>query len=86
MIYGRWKPAWEKAKKNEQFLETFGKYIPEVEVIANSIVNEIEVVLNDENSYTLIHNDLNPGNVLVHNNDHHVFLLIGKKRGNIVKY
>lgn len=74
MVYERWKPAWEEAKNNEQFIETFGKYIPEVEAISNSIANDIEVVLNDESSHTLIHNDLNPGNVLVHNNNDVFFI------------
>ncbi|MGN7764849.1 phosphotransferase [Paenibacillus sp. 22594] len=74
MIYGRWKPVWEEAKHNEQFMETFGQYIPEVEAVSGSIVNDIEVVLNDERSHTLIHNDLNPGNVLVHNNDDVFFI------------
>lgn len=74
MVYERWKPAWEEAKNNEQFIEIFGKYIPEVEAISNSIVNDIEVVLNDESSHTLIHNDLNPGNVLVHNNSDVFFI------------
>jgi len=74
MIYGRWKPAWEAAKNNEQFIEAFGQYIPEVEAISNSIANDIEVVLNDDSSHTLIHNDLNPGNVLVHNNNDVFFI------------
>lgn len=74
MIYGRWKPAWEEAKNNEQFIETFGEYIPEVEAISNSITSDIEVVLNDESSPTLIHNDLNSGNVFVHNNDDVFFI------------
>lgn len=74
MIFGRWKPAWEEAKNNEQFIETFGEYIPEVEDVLGSIINDIDVVLNDESSHTLIHNDLNPGNVLVHNNDDVFFI------------
>ncbi|WP_379163114.1 phosphotransferase [Paenibacillus sp. sgz5001063] len=74
MIYGQWKPVWEEAKNNEQFIKTFGHYIPEVEAVADSIVNDMEMVWNDEHSHTLIHNDLNPGNVLVHNNEDVVFI------------
>jgi aminoglycoside phosphotransferase (APT) family kinase protein len=74
MINGRWKPAWEEAKNNERFIEAFGQYISEVEAVCSSIANDIEVVLNDESSHTLIHNDLNPGNVLVHNNDDVYFI------------
>ncbi|WP_106768820.1 phosphotransferase family protein [Paenibacillus faecalis] len=74
MINERWKPVWEKAKTNEQFIETFGKYIPEVEAVSHRIADDIEVVLNDESSHTLIHNDLNPANVLVHNNDDVLFI------------
>ncbi|MGE7094481.1 phosphotransferase [Lysinibacillus sp. NPDC048646] len=34
----------------------------------------MEVILNDESSHTFIHNDPNPGNVLVHNNDDIFFI------------
>ncbi|WP_019913571.1 phosphotransferase [Paenibacillus sp. HW567] len=74
MLYGRWRTVWEEAKKNEQFIEAFGQYIPEVEAVSSSIANDIEVVLNDESTHTLIHNDLNPGNVLVHNNEEVFFI------------
>lgn len=74
MIFERWKPAWEEANNNERFFETFGPYIPEVEAVFGTILNDIDVVLNDESSHTLIHNDLNPGNVLVHNNDDVFFI------------
>lgn len=46
----------------------------QVEDVFGSIINDIDVVLNDESSHTLIHNDLNPGNVLVHNNDDVFFI------------
>lgn len=74
IIYGIWKPAWEEAKQNEQFMETFGTYISKVEAVSGSIADELEVVMNDEATHTLIHNDLNPGNVLVHNNDEVMFI------------
>lgn len=68
MLYERWKPQWQAAKGNEQFRATFGEYIPLVEAVANTISEDIQYVIKDDSSQTLIHNDLNPGNVLVHNN------------------
>jgi hypothetical protein len=68
MIYERWKPQWQVAKETEKFIDVFGEYITSVEAAANTILEDIQFVLNDESSQTLIHNDLNPGNVLVHNN------------------
>ncbi|MEK3833779.1 MULTISPECIES: aminoglycoside phosphotransferase family protein [unclassified Paenibacillus] len=68
MIYERWKPQWQTAKENEQFIDVFGDYILSVEAAANTFLEDIQQVIHDETSQTLIHNDLNPGNVLVHNN------------------
>lgn len=74
MINKRWKPSWEAAKENEQFMDEFGVYVPLIEAVSTRIVDELEIVINDENSLTLIHNDLNPGNVLVHNNSDVYFI------------
>ncbi|WP_341346635.1 phosphotransferase [Paenibacillus sp. FSL H3-0469] len=74
IIHGLWKPAWEEAKHNERFVETFGTYISEVNAISGKIVDELEAVWKDETTHTLIHNDLNPGNVLVHDNDDVMFI------------
>ncbi|MFF2093372.1 phosphotransferase [Paenibacillus sp. NPDC058174] len=74
MLHTRWRPSWEKTIQNEAFIEAFGAYIPEVEAIAAHVTADLEAVLNDESSHTLIHNDLNPGNVLVHNNDDVYFI------------
>lgn len=74
MICERWEPQWEAAKKNEEFIEVFGEYIPSVEAVASTIFKDIHYVINDENSRTLIHNDLNPGNVLVHKNTDVIFI------------
>ncbi|MEC0260228.1 aminoglycoside phosphotransferase/kinase family protein [Paenibacillus lautus] len=68
MLYERWKPQWQAAKGNEQFRATFGEYIHLVEAVANTISEDLQYVIKDESSQTLIHNDLNPGNVLIHNN------------------
>ncbi|QUL52323.1 aminoglycoside phosphotransferase family protein [Paenibacillus tritici] len=74
MIFEQWKPQWQVAKENEQFKDIFGDYIPLVEDAANTIVQDIQYVIRDEGSQTLIHNDLNPGNVLVHNNTEVIFI------------
>lgn len=58
IIYERWKPQWLAAKENEQFIDVFGEYIPLVEAVANTIIEDIDCVINDEKSHTLIHNDL----------------------------
>ncbi|WP_342556176.1 phosphotransferase [Paenibacillus sp. FSL R7-0652] len=74
MICERWRPQWEEAKKNAEFIEVFGGYIPAVEAAAGTILQDIPSVIHDERSQTLIHNDLNPGNVLVHNNTEVIFI------------
>ncbi|OMF85896.1 hypothetical protein BK147_31210 [Paenibacillus sp. FSL R7-0337] len=73
-IFEWWRPQWQAAKKNEQFIDIFGHYIPLVEAVADTIIEDIKHVINDESSQTLIHNDLNPGNVLVHNNSDVLFI------------
>lgn len=74
MLYERWKPSWQVAKVNEQFTDVFGEYISIVEDVSNTILEDIQHVINDEQSKTLIHNDLNPGNVLVRNNTDVTFI------------
>lgn len=55
-------------------METFGTYFSEIDAVSGKIVDELEAVWKDETTHTLIHNDLNPGNVLVHNNDDVMFI------------
>nr|WP_145402195.1 phosphotransferase [Paenibacillus xylanexedens] len=74
MIGEYWKPQWQAAKQDEQFIELFGDYIPIVESAADAILKDIQHVLNDQSSQTLIHNDLNPGNVLVRQNTEVIFI------------
>ncbi|RXZ78956.1 hypothetical protein EBB07_24785 [Paenibacillaceae bacterium] len=74
MIAERWRPSWQSAKTDEAFIAEFGAYIPNVEAAAQRATRDMEAVLQDESSYTLIHNDLNPGNVLVHNNNDVFFI------------
>ncbi|MNI58465.1 Phosphotransferase enzyme family protein [compost metagenome] len=69
MIGGRWRPAWEEAKQNPDFTGTFGtEIITAIEDAAVHIVKDMEPVIADTATFTMIHNDLNPGNVLVHDN------------------
>ncbi|MBP1993024.1 phosphotransferase family protein [Paenibacillus eucommiae] len=74
MLDERWKPFWDKALENEQFLETFAAYIPEIKAVAALIIDDMEIVINDESSHTLIHTDMHPGNVLVGSNDDLYFI------------
>jgi len=74
MLNERWKPAWKMAKANERFMEEFGEHVPWIEAVSSRIVKEMEIVIADEASRTLIHNDLNPGNVLVHDNRDVMFI------------
>ncbi|RKN64059.1 aminoglycoside phosphotransferase family protein [Paenibacillus ginsengarvi] len=64
MLEKWWLPNWEKAKRNDQFVEHFRPYIPDIEAASASIADDMERVICDESSNTLIHTDLHPGNVL----------------------
>lgn len=68
MLHTRFQPQWKAAKQNEAFHAVFGDYIPVVEAAVKTIRDDLEQVITDETLHTLIHNDLNPGNVLVHDN------------------
>lgn len=74
MLENRWKPHWEKALNNEEFLEKFHMYISDVKAVAATIIDDMESVLSDESSYTLIHTDIHPGNILS-TNDNEVFFI-----------
>ncbi|MNC08276.1 Phosphotransferase enzyme family protein [compost metagenome] len=75
MISEQWRPSWEYAKGNPAFAGTFGNgIISSIEDIAGRIVEDMAPVIHDESTYTMIHNDLNPGNVLVKGNDEVYFI------------
>ena len=63
-----WRPAWEAALAHASFSNTFRDAIPRVEAAAATIVGDMETLLGEAESQTLIHADLNPSNVLVYNN------------------
>lgn len=65
MLRERWEPSWTQAVQNEEFAAVFQSYIPQIQAMADSIADEMETILNDESSLTLIHTDLHPGNVRV---------------------
>lgn len=64
----KWRPSWDEAKLDANFISEFGHYISEIEQSAEYIVKDIKEVLLDQSSHTLIHNDLHPGNTLIYNN------------------
>lgn len=68
MLRERWEPSWTQAVQNEEFAAVFQSYIPQIEAMADSITDEMETILTDESSLTLVHTDLHPGNVRVQNN------------------
>lgn len=66
MIFQRtWRPAWETAIANREFVDTFAADIPRVEAAAATIAGDMADMLADAGARTLIHTDLNPSNVLV---------------------
>ncbi|PIH58605.1 phosphotransferase family protein [Paenibacillus sp. LK1] len=75
MMENRWRPSWNAAIENPAFIAEFGlPIISEIEALASTIVDDLEVLIRDEHMHTMIHNDLNPGNVLVHNNEDVYFI------------
>lgn len=67
MLFVRaWRPAWETAVADPRFTATFRDAIPRVEAAAATTVEDMHALLNEPISQTLIHADLNPSNVLVH--------------------
>ncbi|AIQ16105.1 hypothetical protein H70357_04980 [Paenibacillus sp. FSL H7-0357] len=75
IINEKWRYSWNFAKDNPAFERTFGlNVISGIEEAADGIVEEMSAVINDASTHTMIHNDLNPGNVLVHNNENVYFI------------
>lgn len=57
------RPAWERAKADPDFVVRFADHIAEVERVAARIVDDMVVIHNEGTSLTLVHTDVNPGNV-----------------------
>ncbi|AIQ45197.1 hypothetical protein R70723_04270 [Paenibacillus sp. FSL R7-0273] len=65
-----WRPSWDSARQNPAFAEAFGlQTLENIEEIAGRIAEDMIPVIYAADTFTMVHNDLNPGNVLVHNND-----------------
>ena len=60
-----WRPAWTKILAAPRFVQIFEGDIPAIEAAAESIVDDVGALVDEADSLTLIHNDLNPSNVLV---------------------
>ena len=60
-----WRPTWTKVRTDATFIQTFEKDIPMVEATATSIIDDVGALVDQDDSLTLIHNDINPSNVLV---------------------
>jgi len=60
-----WRPHWEDAVTQNDFHEEFGAWLPRVEATAAKVVDEIAGLDADDGSRTLVHTEINPGNVLV---------------------
>lgn len=57
------RPHWERAKADPAFVTRFGDYIGDVERAAARIVDEMVAIHDEGTSLTLVHTDVNPGNV-----------------------
>ena len=61
-----WRPAWTKVRADAEFNLTFAGDILAIEDAAEAIVDDVGALVDEADSLTLIHNDVNPSNVLVH--------------------
>ncbi|HZU12410.1 MAG TPA: aminoglycoside phosphotransferase family protein [Chloroflexota bacterium] len=60
-----WEPAWQRAVDNVAFRGEFGDAIDAVEAATRQIPDAVEDLAADGRDLTLLHGDLNPGNVLI---------------------
>jgi hypothetical protein len=61
-----WRPHWEIAVRQNDFHEEFGSWLPRVEAAAAKVVDEVTALDGDGGARTLVHTEINPGNVLVY--------------------
>src|SRR5205814_750854 len=59
-------PAWTKIRADAEFNRTFARDIPAVDAAAERIVDDVGALVDEGESLTLIHNDVNPSNVLIY--------------------
>ncbi len=60
-----WRPHWESAVRQNDFHEEFGSWLPRVEAAAAKVVDEVAGLDGEDATRTLVHTEINPGNVLV---------------------
>jgi len=60
---GLFRPSWSRAKTDPEFVARFGDQIDEVERVAARIVEDMAAIHDEATSLTLVHTDVNPGNV-----------------------
>lgn len=60
-----WRPKWERAVSNNDFVKEFGDSISRVETTASSIVREMTALGAESEFQTLLHADINPGNEII---------------------
>jgi thiamine kinase-like enzyme len=61
-----WRPHWLKAWEDRDFRNDFGPFMAPVEEAAERLVGERVALADQGEALTLIHGDINPSNVLVH--------------------
>jgi hypothetical protein len=61
-----WRPHWEQAVADHEFRSTFRLSLAPVEAAAGVMVEEMSALAEERDGLTLIHTDINPSNVLVH--------------------
>jgi aminoglycoside phosphotransferase (APT) family kinase protein len=67
------RPAWQSALQRAAFRDRFAAVIDRVEAAASTIVADLAILTESPLPATLVHTDINPSNVLVHN--HQPFLI-----------
>ena len=60
-----WRPNWESALEQNDFREEFADWVPRVESAAARVVDEMAALDEEADARTLVHTDVNPGNILI---------------------
>jgi thiamine kinase-like enzyme len=66
VVNGWWRPHWRKVAARDDFQRAFGADVGLVEAAAERIADEMATLLDEVEALTLVHTDINPSNVLVH--------------------
>jgi aminoglycoside phosphotransferase (APT) family kinase protein len=60
-----WRPNWESAVEQNDFREEFADWLPRVEAAAGRVVEEMAALDEEADARTLVHTEVNPGNILI---------------------